>query len=131
MPFQHELNNLKQIKISIDHYIEQLKPRLTNKDFSLEDRWELFKELSPYLPIDPYGSDDDAERLGLISSEYDFGTERHQQVIYTDRYETFLDMKYAYDQYEEEPPVSFQDHNKLDEWRESVLALGIQGFHHD
>lgn len=125
MPFQHELNNLKQIKISIDHYIEQLKPRLTNKDFSLEDRWELFKELSPYLPLDPYGSDRIAKELELIVSDYDdFYVERYQLVMYTDRYEQLLERV-------REDEGGPEDYEQLDQWRESVLALGKQGFHFD
>lgn len=126
MPFQHELNNLKQIKISIDHYIEQLKPKLTNKDFSLENRWELFKELSPYLPLDLYdGSDWSVEELGLNMFDYDdFYVERYQPVMYTDRYEQLLERV-------RENEGGPEDYEQLDQWRESVLALGKRGIHFD
>lgn len=121
----HAINGIKQVKVALKSSVSGLLPLLTDKDFSLEDRWELFKELSPYLPLDPYGSDRIAKELELIVSDYDdFYVERYQLVMYTDRYEQLLERV-------REDEGGPEDYEQLDQWRESVLALGKQGFHFD
>lgn len=126
----HAINGIKQVKVALESSVSGLLPLLTDKNFPLDERWELFKEMSQFLPIPSYGSDYAAEELGLISSEHDFGTERNETILFVDRYDTFLDMKYEYDLHDERG-AAFQDQAKLDEWRERILAAGEAGFIYD
>lgn len=112
------LTLIKQSQAAIALGITDL---LKNKDFPLEDRWELLLNSEDLLSTETYG-DGEIEILtrdGKSVTPYDdFYIEKCQTKYYSDMWETII---------EGEPDA----YGNVDEWREAVLARGYGSFIYD
>lgn len=120
------LTELKQRKKELDEQFNQeaapFVKELTNKDLNLEDRWEMFGQLSE---LDGVLAEDSwvCHSIDKYNLEWydNFYIERHQDVSYYELEESWTcfveDGKVTQEQY--------------DEWREEILASGFKGFNYD
>lgn len=114
----------------IKQRLGKIKELLADKELDLEYRWNIYTDLCKegiLQEIDCYG-DGFITVLNKNMTQYDhLGTERHETVNYIDMYERITEnMSDPY--YDVWESVTQE---KLDEWREAVLASGQKGFTYD
>lgn len=110
--------------------IEELKSHLTNKEFSLEQRWKLFLILQPYLEKDVWVAHlNSIEQVIDLSWYDDFNVERYQTFEFDEQFIEDLTLR--------GDPTKKGDYKKgweainISEVKEEILELGKGGFIND
>lgn len=128
--------------MDVDDRVDALKPLLANKSIPLESRWETYEGLvksGALRTIEFYG-EGFIDDISSFSSLHDsFGYERYQTISYIDMYETLLGVledasNLDLPDYSKEYLTEYWEGitvEKVDTWREAVLASGYAGFIYD
>lgn len=129
-----EVKHILEAKAALDSMIEEVKTSyFTDKNIPLDERWELYKQLSALLPIHSWVSNNAIEEtLDDISLYDDLGFERRQTVKYADFVENQEDDLFWYKdhpEYDADSPRFTEE--TLNTLKEHVLTSGQQGFNFD
>lgn len=109
--------------------LEQIKALLLqNKEFSLEERWNMFLRVEKYLPIETYYNHAISE---LFSGDlYDtLCNDRHQTLRYTSLVERLEEDEGWVD--EDHETILKQYDLTIEQVKETILATGYAGFIYD
>lgn len=124
LPYEHEINPMlvKRFKDYVESSLKIFRPRLTAAEISLEERWEIYLTIRPYLKIDDcYQDFKSIEKQHEVSWYDDF---------YLDRY-AVLDL----DEHFVETVKSKNWGVDIDELKEEILQYaakeGYGGFEND
>lgn len=117
----HPVDIIRSLERQVKEQLELLQPILVDQSRSLSERWDMFSKVAHMMPTDMWYSGGHTELLD-ISLYDDLYIDRHEQIGFIDFYERLVE-------YDDENPLVSQD--KLDAWREKILASGYGGFRND
>lgn len=136
LPFMNSM--AEDILSKLDTFLISCKDTLSDTDFPLEDRWELYLKIEKLLPIDKYLSksirvltDRPYDDVFVDGRGFQFNSDIDQSLVENGEY-AFEEKVATIEAGEEYSPDKWTARHlelweKRDAWREAVLAEGTSG----